>query len=551
MNSPISKRPATRSHPSQFVLALAVLALASLVFWPGLFGDWGRDDYMQLAMARMAGSPLPFFLTDHFVFPGAVFRPMGFASFWLGQVLFDSNYTGHAVMTLGLFLASLATLFSLLRALGIHPIPATLATALFACHPLAIGTALWWSARFDLLASLFALLALRLAAGHASQVGLAGLAGAPLMLLAALLSKETAVAAVPAIVLIFQYRAWMHGDRGAHLATLTILMTVGLFLIWRLAILGTFGSGITADQSLVSILADGIADWPVMAIGYVTFNARLSDLASLASGLAAVGLLIVLAFALIHRPTPSTNQADDFPRWLIILLGLSLLLVPALLQAPVARLNAAALSADATAVEAAMQSRLYFMSLVGLSLLLASALAFIVHIRSNILTMAAGMATLILLLVFAITSYRHAAEFAQQSRANARLAHKAVNTVLQLDLPTQQCQLLLAGAEPPADWSIYVSMDSIVKALHPRLDQIDHCFIHAEYPTFYHFVHADHADVDSYPFGPRISNGQALPRRTVGHLTVVHLQDPEDLSVVQREGIPTVELLPPEQPSID
>lgn len=61
--------------------------------------------------------------------------------------------TGHAILTLGLYLATLATLFSLLRALYIRVLPVAMATALVACHPVAVGTALWWSARFDLYVS--------------------------------------------------------------------------------------------------------------------------------------------------------------------------------------------------------------------------------------------------------------------------------------------------------------------------------------------------------------------------------------------------------------
>ena len=159
---------------SGFIFPMAIAALTLSVFWPGLFADWGRDDYMQLAIIPYGRLALAVFHYGSFLyFPTAGFSPVWvFASFWLGQSLFGSHYTGHAVLTLGLFLATLASFWSLLRVLGIERMTAALVTALSACHPVAIGTALWWSARFDLLATLFALLAMRLAVSSGSKTGL-------------------------------------------------------------------------------------------------------------------------------------------------------------------------------------------------------------------------------------------------------------------------------------------------------------------------------------------------------------------------------------------
>ena len=43
-------------------LAPILIALVvALVYWPGLGGFWTRDDYMQLAFARLVGSSWPVF----------------------------------------------------------------------------------------------------------------------------------------------------------------------------------------------------------------------------------------------------------------------------------------------------------------------------------------------------------------------------------------------------------------------------------------------------------------------------------------------------------
>src|SRR5207244_6935980 len=77
--------------------ALTIFLCVAFAYWPGLHGFWGRDDFMQLAFARLIGSPLPLFVHDHyFPAPGSIFRPLGFASLWLWQTLFGSNYFAHA-----------------------------------------------------------------------------------------------------------------------------------------------------------------------------------------------------------------------------------------------------------------------------------------------------------------------------------------------------------------------------------------------------------------------------------------------------------------------
>ncbi len=102
-----------------FVLAV----LVALVYWPGLYGFWGRDDFMQLAFARLVGSPWPLFVHDHyFPVPGSIFRPLGFASFWLWQALFGTDYFANAFGDMLLHIAVSFALFRVIRASGLESI---------------------------------------------------------------------------------------------------------------------------------------------------------------------------------------------------------------------------------------------------------------------------------------------------------------------------------------------------------------------------------------------------------------------------------------------
>lgn len=520
---------------------LAITALTLLLFWPGMFADWGRDDYLQLAMARMVGSPWPFFVTDHFPLPQAVFRPLGFASFWLGQALSGTYYTGHAIQSALLLVLIALTLFSLLRAMDVGRPAAFLATLLFALHPIAQGTAMWWSARFDLLATLFALLAIRLALASRQQTSIPAVVGCLICLLGAMLSKEIGLIAVLPVVLIWQHRAWSDRVqfRSAQLACLLAILTAVGFLAWRALILGTGGSRIANNTGLPTAIFEGMTRWFQLAPGYFLYWERLGNAArfGLLIGVSLLGLAV--AFIFRARGTISVR----FP-WLALGCGLLLLLLPALLQAPVARLNAAALDNTVSSVESAMQSRLYFMSLAGLTLITATWLnsSFKSASRSAFALTLTGSG--LVLLAFGWSSHQQAGEFADVSRSNARLAHAAVTVVQQLDLGTGPCHVIFENIEPPPEWSRYVSMDSVIKALHPELDQIDHCFFHANYPTYYHLIGGNSVAIDSRPFSPMLIDDEPLARRQVGRLTLIHLERLDSLSEVQRSGLRTVELPP-------
>src|SRR5699024_9755441 len=145
-------------------------------------------------------------------------------------------------------------LYRVIRAAGLESIAAALCTLVFALHPAVLGTALWWSARFDLLAALFAFVALRAAFDYAESPRPATLVIALAAVIAALLSKETALAAVVAVALTWFRRAWPDtAHRAAMVRAIGALVAVvALFFVWRWIVLGTAGSGLTGATPLFS-----------------------------------------------------------------------------------------------------------------------------------------------------------------------------------------------------------------------------------------------------------------------------------------------------------
>jgi hypothetical protein len=517
------------------LIPFAIAALIALAYWPGLYGFWGRDDFMQLAFARLVGSPWPLFVHDHyFPVPGSIFRPLGFASFWLWQALFGTDYFAHAFGDMLLHVAVGLALYRVVRVDGLERIPAALCTLVFALHPVVLGTALWWSARFDLLAALFALLALRAAFDHMDRPRPASLITTLGAALAALLSKETALALIAAIGLTWLRWTWTHRAQRAHAirALVALACVTVAFITWRWLVLGTGTTGLIGETSLVSAIGKGFADWFGHLAGYLSFWPRLGALARFIVAAVVVGLAACIVFAWRRARTvrASLHGVD------LLISGLCLFALPAVLQAPVVALNATPLRADFSAVEAAMQSRLYYLSIGGavivLSVLIRRALSAGDALKIPLIGMLALAAG-----AFGWVSRESAAEYASRSSLPKMMAKAAVAAVDKLDLPTMHCHVVLLGVEPPVEWSIYVSMDAVVKALSENLHKVDRCFIHSDYVTYFNLMGGSVSPTDTAPYLPHEVSGVPVPWLRVGDAVIAYLDPPRSAGVEPTGGV--------------
>ncbi len=517
-------RDAREPAPWQSVAAaLAIMLSVFAVGWPGVGGDWGRDDFMQLAIARLVGSPWALFLHDHYPVPGAVFRPLGFASMWLDTALFGSDYRAHAILDLALHAGVALMLFALLRRFALSPALALLGALAFALHPAALGPALWWSARFDVLAALFVLLALWAASADPTRRW-----RVPLTLiatLAAAASKEIGLLLVLPLSLLWwpPAGATASARQRALLEIAAVWLCAFGFLFWRGLVLGTSASAILGAQPLGTVLLAGVGRWAHFAPGYLSFLPRLGG--GGAALLLAVSTFAALAVAAWRGAAcaPRTSRQS-----LLVACGLCLLLLPALLQAPVAALNAAALGAEDSAVESAMQSRLYYLGLVGLAIVFVAVLAALQARLSVRWRNAVLLPLLFALLAWAPAAHRAADDFAARTRSNAELAHAAVAAVAEVELPSSGCRILFRGVEPPPEWGIFVSMDSIVKALAPDLSRLGHCIIDANYPTWFGLFAAPWTAAEAAPRETLKQDGKEVPWLRVGRLVIAYLEAPTD-----------------------
>jgi hypothetical protein len=524
MNDRVSPQPSALSPRAATLIAVIVIAaLVAFAYEPGLHAFWTRDDYMQLAFARLVGSPWPLFIHDHyFPAPGSIFRPLGFASFWLWQALFGTNYFAHACGDLALHVGVALALYRVLRAGAIDRVLATACTLLFALHPVAIGTALWWSARFDLLATLFGLVAIGAAIDRAKRPRQASLAITLVALLAALASKETALASACAVGGIW-FRAAAHdaATRRRHVVAMGVLAAVVIvFFAWRALVLGTVSTGLIGDASLVDAVLRGFGTWWENFDSYGAFVAQPGPIHA-----ALVAAVILIGAALagsIRRGGIATSPCVD-----IVIAGACLVVLPAILQAPVAALNAASLKPDTAAVEAVMQSRLYYAGFAGLAMFVAGSADAIA--AAGRWTRAAVVLALVLVAgAFGWTSHRTAAVFAAQTSASRALAETAAVAIERTaSTDDERCEIVVLGVVPPPEWSIYVSMDSVAKALAVDVDRVGRCVVRADYPTFFNLMRGETLPIDATPFVPRIVDGRPVPWLRVGAMTSAYVDAPE------------------------
>lgn len=184
----------------------AVLAVVALVYARALAGELVYDDLLLVARnpalaswenlsAAFGGAHWDFVEPDQAQRVG-YWRPLALVALYVGRMLGDGAPTGFHAVSLVLHLAATATVFALARRLlGNRTLLGPAAAALlFGLHPVHVEAVAWISAVNDPLAGLFTLLSL-LALVRWRDRGSDGVAIVPaVLLLLALLSKESALA---------------------------------------------------------------------------------------------------------------------------------------------------------------------------------------------------------------------------------------------------------------------------------------------------------------------------------------------------------------------
>ena len=230
---------------------LAVLAAATAAaFWRSLGSPFVYDDYGHIVETahttwRILADAFRPFAGGH----GLFFRPVGFIAYWLDYQWAGGHAFRWHLWSLAAHAVNTCLMYLLVRRLGMRRAAALVAALLFALHGSRAETVAWADARFDLLATFFALCAL-LAALDYGRTG-RRLFYLPLAVCAALAvyTKESAfcLPLLPLAQLPFFPRAqWRRAIR----ASVALGMVCAILFAYRWWALG--GIGGYADRTGVS-----------------------------------------------------------------------------------------------------------------------------------------------------------------------------------------------------------------------------------------------------------------------------------------------------------
>jgi hypothetical protein len=169
-------------------VALALAAVTLAVYLPALGSGFVGDDFMILHRLRGLTGPadvLRYFRGEFFEY----YRPLGFVTHAVDWAIAGQNARQFHLTNLLLHIINTLLVLCIGRTLSPRSLAGPLAAALFALHASNNEAVVWMSARFDLLATLFALAAVCWMVRGRGAAWLASLLFFP-----ALLSKEAAVA---------------------------------------------------------------------------------------------------------------------------------------------------------------------------------------------------------------------------------------------------------------------------------------------------------------------------------------------------------------------
>lgn len=501
---------------------LLALALGAWCYAPGLHAWFAQDDFALLAIVRLLHQPWLLFVHNHFP-DYAYFRPLGVLLWWfVAGVAADAAWPQYA-LNLALHLGCVAALYTLLQRLRRDAPSNALWAALYAVHPLTIGTTLWLSDRFDLLATLFSLLAINAALAWAERPRTATLFGLLGALLAAFLGKELGIvgaAAVFAAVACAPRACVATRQRMAALAAIA-----GLTLAWlayRHLMLRLPGGGGSVHLPALVAFASGFCNWLRAGAVYLFADPRAPRWAIVCVALATA---LWLAAALLARRAATGSR----PRPHVTATLLVLILLPGLVQAPVAAKHlVAGIGADMFFFNLIVPSRFFHLALAGLICALMAITTAQPASRSRTALRLSTLGIALAVIALAPLSRSIARDYAAGTQAPAA-AFSAVETALdRAALPQRGCQIYFLRTS--ALWGFAGYSDAIAKGLAADPERLAHCLVSTERPAWTYFVRRGSVQADdARPLHPLAFAGTPFPSLEIGDLQTLYFTMGDDM----------------------
>ena len=459
------------------MLAAALAAIAA--FWPALQAGITPEDFGWLVAARQLESPWP--LLSGNVFFVYFYRPVPLLLWWLSAQAFGANAVLHNALDMAIHALNAALVARLAWRISNRMEAAWVAGLIFACLPCAVGTALWMSDRFDPLALCFGLGALlafeRALVSRFSSIALG------ILLLGALLSKETAYAVAGWLLLRMAWRVWRRGTWRVDL-WLAVLLPIGAALMLRVL------SGTSVDTSLPiadvpgAMLAGVVAWWwrfPQALSGFFHLSGKVTI--STGALMLFVTMVAVVLVALKSLVAERKREAAT-----LALCGAALIFATPWLQWPITRLALA----DVPGFDAPVNLRFYYLAAAGVALLLGACVA-----ASRDAARLASIGLIALLCIAGtIHSYFLSALWTQDFSANSERHLQLSRDLAARDWP-DGCRIVLDAPSFNDDFRTHA--DIIAKGAAARGATLMHCAVFAGTQVYTTIVDGKFCAADAWP----------------------------------------------------
>ena len=179
-----------------------LLVVPAILYLPSVGINFEHHDWnhVHISSAIRGIEPLAALFTRPAV--DGFYRPLGFVSLWLDNLVFGLRSWGYHVQGIALHLLNVVLAYRLFRRLNFSARTSAWTAALFAVASVSVEPVVWPAARFDVLATAFVMAALASSLDYlrAPEGGRTHLAGAAAFTALGILSKEIAYT-VPIVVL--------------------------------------------------------------------------------------------------------------------------------------------------------------------------------------------------------------------------------------------------------------------------------------------------------------------------------------------------------------
>jgi hypothetical protein len=298
---PGSGRSTRYRNLPELYLVPGLAATLLVAHWPSIFVGFLADDYAHI----LAGHKADLATVAHwFTVPAAdnyFFRPVGMSTYWL-----DAQWAGFSAIrwhagTVALHTVNSLLVLALARRLGLAPIWAAFAAALFGLHGSRPEVVTWTAAHFDLLATLFVLIAVHAFLSWSAKPNALWLVLLMLVSAGGYFSKESAFILPLLLLLCAWYQRHLRFREGKAILVVAILAVVAFTIRW--SILGGIGGyvdpsgrpGVLAFNVTLAAKALLLRQWAILFFP-INWTDPLSLALQLAIPLAASAALAILWF---------------------------------------------------------------------------------------------------------------------------------------------------------------------------------------------------------------------------------------------------------------